>query len=105
MGGAGQKAVTGAVKPTGSSAVAAAGGALLNTASLSGSLSGTTQRKVPKSLALKRRVHSSRSNMEVAVPFSAFQTRNLRCRTMQMHALGSRVTEHEQWLLCKAITK
>lgn len=103
MGRAQQKAITEAVKPTGSSAVAA-GEALLNTASLSGSVSRITQREVPKSLALERHIHSS-INTGMAVPVLAFQTRNLRRRTMQMHALGIRVTEHEQRLLCKAIMK
>lgn len=41
----------GALEPTDSSA-AAAGGAPLNTASLSGGISGITQREVPKMLAL-----------------------------------------------------
>lgn len=48
---AGQQAIMGALEPTDSSA-AAAGGAPLNTASLSGGISGITQRELPKMLAL-----------------------------------------------------
>lgn len=90
----GQQAIMGALKPTDSSA-AVAGRALLNTASLSGSISGITLREVPKSLALETYIHSSSTKMRVAVPVLAFQTHNLWCRTIQRHSLWRGVTEHE----------
>lgn len=70
MDSAGQQVIMGALKPTDSSA-AAAGGALLNTAILSGSVSGITQREVPKSLALERLIHSS-AKMRVACASFSF---------------------------------
>lgn len=89
---AGQQAIMGALKPTDSWA---AGGASLSTASLSGSISGITQREVPKRLALQRHIHSSTTKMGVALPVLAFQTHNLWYRKMQKHSLWRRVTEHE----------
>lgn len=91
MGKAGQKAVMGAGKPTGSSAVAAR--ALLSAASLGDSTSGTAQRTEPESLVLERYVCSTSIDTEVTVPVAVFQTHNLRHSTVQLHAWESRVTK------------
>lgn len=98
---AGQQAIMGALKPRDSSA-AAAGGALLNTASLSGSISGITQREVPKGLALEGQIQSSSTKMGVVVPILAFQTHNLwqcKCFHYEEDLLSMKL------LLCKAVIK